>query len=403
MNNRSILIYTPFVKYGGLEKMAILYCSILNEMGYHVDLLIDYDIGSENVLLSEVPSGVEVFYAKPEWLSQVVYRLRKISKKNFLLKPVFIVSMLTSDWFSKFWVRRKIDTSKDYYCVINFFQFLSDNPIKIFPNAKKIIWLHGSINHFFGRSVISSLLYRLYGHKLDRYDRIIGVSREIVDEVSSYYPGSVSRKADYIYNPLDFSKLKNYASNDEEINISERFLLEKKYILHVSRLDEGQKDVLTLLKAFSLVVDTAMDIQLVIIGDGPDRKFLIEAAENLNISNNVHFLGAKNNPHIWFANAALSVLSSKYEGFGLVILEAMVAGSFVISSDCDVGPREILEYGKYGDLFPVGDHEELANLLLSRIASDNDLSEIIASYSERIKEFSIDGAKSRLKSILFDI
>ncbi len=346
MNNRSILIYTPFVKYGGLEKMAILYCSILNEMGYHVDLLIDYDIGSENVLLSEVPSGVEVFYAKPEWLSQVVYRLRKISKKIFLLKPVFIVCMLTSDWFSKFWVRRKIDTSKDYYCVINFFQFLSDNPIKIFPNAKKVIWLHGSINHFFGRSVISSLLYWLYGHKLDRYDRIIGVSREIVDEVSSYYPGSLSRKADYIYNPLDFSKLKNYASNDEEINISERFLLEKKYILHVSRLDEGQKDVLTLLKAFSLVVDTAMDIQLVIIGDGPDRKFLIEAAEDLNISDNVHFLGAKNNPHIWFANAALSVLSSKYEGFGLVILEAMVAGSFVISSDCDVGPREILEYGK---------------------------------------------------------
>lgn len=404
MNSKpSILIYTPFVKYGGLEKMAIQYCSIFIDMGYDVDLLIDYDIGSENVLVGEIPSEVGIFYAKPKWLSLFVYGLRKISKRFLFLKPIFILCMLISDIFSKFWMRKELDSSKEYDYVINFFQFLSDNPIKIFPKARKVIWLHGSIKHFFGQNFVSRLFYYLYGRKLDRYDHVIGVSREIVDEVSIYFPGSVSLKADYIYNPLDFSDLRTYASNDEGLTKVEKKLLNRSYIVHVSRLDEGQKDISTLLKAFSIVIDRDIDIELVIIGDGPDRGLLIEEAEGLNISSRVHFLGAKKNPHIWFANSELSVLSSKYEGFGLVILEAMVAGAFIISSNCDVGPREILGDGKYGDLFPVGNYEDLASLLIFRLSSEGCSSEITSLYPERIQEFTINSSISKLKSILFGI
>ena len=74
-------------------------------------------------------------------------------------------------------------------------------------------------------------------------------------------------------------------------------------------------------------------------------------------------MGKKNNPYIWMKNADIFVHSSKREGFPAVLLEAMACEKMVISSECPTGPKEILENGKDGELYPVGSSEVLAQKL----------------------------------------
>ena len=78
----------------------------------------------------------------------------------------------------------------------------------------------------------------------------------------------------------------------------------------------------------------------------------------------IKLLGVKKNPYPWIKNSKLLVHSSRYEGFGLVLVEALILGKVVISSNCKVGPREILNNGEYGSLVEVGDYNAMAQEIL---------------------------------------
>ncbi|KMY85266.1 Alpha-1,4-N-acetylgalactosamine transferase PglH [Candidatus Paraburkholderia calva] len=128
------------------------------------------------------------------------------------------------------------------------------------------------------------------------------------------------------------------------------------YIVSVARLDEIQKDHRTLLRAYArLIRDESIAAHLVIVGDdGAFRGELEALARELGIAARVHFMGYRNNPHALVAGAQLQVLSSRYEGMPMVLLEALGLGKPAIASDCPTGPREILGDGRYGTLFAIG-------------------------------------------------
>jgi glycosyltransferase involved in cell wall biosynthesis len=118
-----------------------------------------------------------------------------------------------------------------------------------------------------------------------------------------------------------------------------------------------------LLRAFRQVLER-VDARLIILGEGPLRGELEALAFDLGIGEKVHFSGFRVNPMPLFRRAAAVVVSSSYEGFGNVLVEAMACGTPVISTDCPVGPREILEDGRLGMLVPVGDDAALAAAML---------------------------------------
>lgn len=111
------------------------------------------------------------------------------------------------------------------------------------------------------------------------------------------------------------------------------------YLLNVARL-VPQKGHRRLLEAYALAVP---EEPLVIIGDGPLRPALEKLARTLGIGDRVRFLGQKHNPYPWMHQARLFVLSSEYEGFGLVLLEALVCGTPVVAVDCPGGIRDVLK------------------------------------------------------------
>ncbi len=145
------------------------------------------------------------------------------------------------------------------------------------------------------------------------------------------------------------------------------------FIVSVARLDEGQKDHATLLRAFALLrTRSATEVELALIGDGRDRGILERLADELGIRAHVHFLGFRANPFPYIRQAEMLVLSSRYEGLPMVLREAMAVGTPVLSADCPTGPRDLLDGGNAGLLVPPGDVEEMARAM-ERLLTDSAL------------------------------
>ena len=122
-----------------------------------------------------------------------------------------------------------------------------------------------------------------------------------------------------------------------------------------------QKNHELLLRAFARHQQTHGAARLLLLGDGPQRARLEALAAELGIAESVRFEGFVKNPLPYVRKASAFVLTSKYEGFGNVIVEAFGVGTPVISVDCDYGPSEILKGGRLGRLVPNNDIEALAN------------------------------------------
>jgi glycosyltransferase involved in cell wall biosynthesis len=109
--------------------------------------------------------------------------------------------------------------------------------------------------------------------------------------------------------------------------------------------------------------------RLVILGEGKHRKRLLALAAELGVSDDMDLPGFVANPVAWMARAALFVLSSRWEGFGNVLVEALACGTPVVSTDCPSGPAEILQAGTYGPLVPVDDEVALSQAMLRCLES----------------------------------
>jgi glycosyltransferase involved in cell wall biosynthesis len=133
-------------------------------------------------------------------------------------------------------------------------------------------------------------------------------------------------------------------------------------ILGTGRLTR-QKDFLTLLRAFA-EVRRCRTARLMILGEGEDRSLLESTAADLGVAEDVALPGFQENAMAYMAKSAVFVLSSAWEGLPTVLIEALAAGTRVISTDCPSGPREILQGGRLGTLVPVGDAAALAAAIL---------------------------------------
>lgn len=161
-------------------------------------------------------------------------------------------------------------------------------------------------------------------------------------------------KTTTIYNPCDVNAIKQAAV--ERIDIEKFGLTDKGYMIHVGSFDtmKGHHD---LLQAYA---KTTRKLPLVLVGKGKLESEIKQLAFQLNIDKCVKFLGFQTNPYPLIASAALMLLTSKFEGFGYVIVEAQALGVPVISTDCPFGPRELLPAK---NLIPVGDIDGLAMLM----------------------------------------
>ena len=161
------------------------------------------------------------------------------------------------------------------------------------------------------------------------------------------------------------------------------------YIVACGRLT-AQKDYPTLLEAYAMARRRGVEEDLVIIGDGEEKERLERMAQRLSVGGAVHFLGHRDNVFPYMQRARFFVLSSIWEGFGLVLLEAMSLGLPVVATDCPSGPAEILDNGRYGLLSPVRDSAALSEAMVS-LGASQELRESLSRQSRlRAQELSIE-------------
>jgi len=122
----------------------------------------------------------------------------------------------------------------------------------------------------------------------------------------------------------------------------------------------------TLLHAFARVRERR-PCRLMILGRGKARGRLLELARELGVADDLALPGFVPQPYAWMAHADLFAFTSRWEGLGFVIIEALAVGTPVVATDCPSGPREILADGRFGPLVPVDDHEALARALLDTL------------------------------------
>ncbi|MEB3231588.1 MAG: glycosyltransferase [Leptolyngbyaceae bacterium] len=195
-------------------------------------------------------------------------------------------------------------------------------------------------------------------------DAIVAVSQGIAAELRQSL-NLTQRHLRLIYNPVVDDKLMAQA----QATIDHPWFqnADIPVFLAVGRLTT-QKDYPTLLRAFASVVKTH-PARLVILGEGELRSPLSTLIQQLSLQDVVDMPGFTANPYAYMTRSHALVLSSVWETFGTVLVEALACGCPVIATDCNYGPREILLDGEYGTLVPVQDSHALAAAMVQAIAN----------------------------------
>jgi glycosyltransferase involved in cell wall biosynthesis len=215
-------------------------------------------------------------------------------------------------------------------------------------------------------------------------DNIIAVSSGIRSSILENKLANPSRVI-VIYNPI----VKRPDTWDGVPKATERT------IVSCGRL-EPQKDYPTLLRAFRLVRKTH-NIKLIILGEGSLRYELEAAARDLGLSEDVEFVGFASNPLQYMRDAEVFVHTAVYEGFGLVLLEALTVGCPVVATDCPGGVREVLADGEFGTLVPVGNDKAIAEAVTKIL--DGERSFFYP--TEHLKQFNIERIADSYLEVLF--
>ncbi len=168
-----------------------------------------------------------------------------------------------------------------------------------------------------------------------------------------------------------------------------RSLLDEPLIVAAGRLGK-EKQFPDLVEAFALVADRLPRWRLRILGDGPGRAATIATVRRLGLWDRVELPGPTTDMASEWARASIAACTSRAESFGLVIQEAMAAGVPVVSYDCPVGPRAIIDDGADGVLVPPGSVDELASAL-QRLAGDHQLRQRLGE-AARAKAATFDAA-----------
>lgn len=285
---------------------------------------------------------------------------------------------------------RKLLISNDYDIIIssslisNFFSlfvkfiFRIKIPIIItFNNANKLTSEDMGI---VGRSV--AYMNRMLSNNADY---IVTVSKALENElVKENYPAEKIRT---IYNGIDIDELKKLSEEKVEPDYKNMFTNDFFKIISVGRLSV-QKDYFSLLRAVK-IVNKEFPCKLFILGEGELRKDLLNEIIKLDIENSVYLAGWVKNPYKFLINSDLFVLSSLWEGFPNVILEALSCGLPVISTDCPTGPNEIIKSGYNGFLVPVQNHMILSEKIIEMAKNKNLYNKISKEGKRRADEFSI--------------
>lgn len=379
---KNIIIRSGSLRMGGLERVLIEVLQTIDKKKYNITLVIDDDCGEGNIFEKDIPKEIPYYFLKSkELIEKTEYYKEK--RKNLFCKLMYNLYMNFETFIMCKNMKNLLNKLDKADLLIDFDAGASKYINKLRNINKKVVWIHNSIPKLKKKK---SKIER-FGKRLENYDKVVAICDEMKEELGDIYP-KIKNKIVRIYNPFDFERVLKLSNDDSELNFTQKEELKKDYCLAISRLDTVQKDYLTLIKAFKILKDKKIYKKLYIIGDGPSKEEIQSMIEKYDLKEQIKLIGRFKNSYVWLKYCDFFVHSSKYEGFGLVLVEAAILNKLVISSNCPVGPTEILEQGKSGILFDVGNAEMLAEKLEKVLSNKEVRKKYIENMDKRKYDFS---------------
>lgn len=291
----------------------------------------------------------------------IVYFASKIFNKNYNIFNIRTLYVLITEIF---WLRHEAKRFRPNYILsidnhCNVITCIYKNFID--SEVKTILTIHNNVSAVtFAKTGTAGKLLLKYVCKylFKRADSIVAVSKGVAKDTKKFFS---LNKIPYTINiGINLNNVVKLAK--KKINKNEMTLPGNKYkkILSIGRF-APQKDFVTLVGAFEKVKSKYKNCILYLIGDGPERYNITSLIRDKGLEKDILLLGWKKNVYPYIKRADVFVLSSNYEGFPYVLLEAAALNKRIVSTDTPFGPREFLENGKYGTLVKVGDESNLAN------------------------------------------
>lgn len=362
---KKVLFVFPSLVSGGGEIVLLTLFNFLDRDKYEMHLILFEEKG---VYLSDIPEFVQVYDLKKKSRFDFFKLVTKQAAMFKKVKPDIVMSFFS--YTNLVTVLAGFFAGKKTRIIIN-----EHSPLSPDLTHGRMLWL-------------KKILYRIFY----KYADICVVPSQGVksDLVQSF--GMDNKNIVVIYNPLDLDMINQL--KEEAIDSA----APEKFIIAAGRLTES-KGFRYLLEAYALIYKD-IEEKLVIAGEGELEQELKKHAEDLGIEKNVVFAGFQKNPFKYMRRASALVLSSLWESFGLVIVEAMECGTPVIAADCFCGPSEIITNSVDGILVPVADVPQLANAM-RLVLKDKELSlRLVRQGKARAKAFGIKNILPQYEALL---
>lgn len=396
---RRLVFFINRFNNGGIESALLQWLRALDRTRFRAALVVGFPSAElEARYRRQVPADVSIeVLAQAPWMHTLDEKRRagQLGALGRLAREV-LHSTVVRPWFGQ----RLARIARDHDVIVDF-----DLSLRQFAGRFGIPWI--GVNHFSfparlgGRPAKVRRLARQYRD----YDAIAVLNRQMAEEARAMF-GEALRALVILPNVIDRTELLRRAqapamapgeAEPAEARHARDAGSARPYLISVARLDEIQKDHATLIKAYALARQTrGGNLDLVIVGDGASRAELEELARTLGLGTHIHFTGYRSNPFPLMRNARALVLSTRYEGMPMALIEAMALGLPVIASDCPTGPRDILDDGRAGILVPVGDVEALALALGTVMSDDARAADLAQRASARAEYFAPAASNARL-------
>jgi glycosyltransferase involved in cell wall biosynthesis len=327
---KNICIVVSSLGFGGAERSSAILSELLSDLGFEIHIVsvldkIDYSYKGKLLNLGKLK-------AKDD---SVLGRLKRLKTfKNYLSQHNFdfVIDSRTRIGFLKEFIISK--------CIYN-------NTSTIYNVHSHNTDLYINSSKFLGKLLYTSS------------KNIVTVSKAIGNTLKNKY-GFTNIKT--IYNTLIIE------SSKDEIKTK----IEDSYIMFYGRLDDEVKNIKLLLEGYAKSKLPERNISLKILGDGKDLELLKQKTKDLKLSDFVKFSPFDPNPLRYVESAYFTILTSRYEGFPMVILESLSVGTPVIAVDCKSGPREIIINEHNGLLIENHNIEALVTAM-NRMLDDKEL------------------------------
>ncbi|MDA7695747.1 glycosyltransferase [Candidatus Pelagibacter sp.] len=359
INNKvKLFVFQPYPKFGGDDRSII---KLINGLNY-----------SDITIISILKCP----YTK--YLNKKI-KFKQLKSKRVLFSIYELRSYIKKELLNIKSKKNIIISNQNFANVATILAFKDVNNIKtilIERNHLDELKNYNGMLDFLKKLIISSLIKIFYKNS----DAIVGISKKLSKDLKSF----INNKVHTIYNPsLEDQIIRN---NDvKPIQIQNL----KKIILTVGFL-EKQKDHITILKAINILKKKHKNFILILIGRGTQLNKLQNYIKTNNLKNYVKIYQNINNASQFYKVADLFILSSIYEGLGNVVVEALKHKCPVITSNCNAGPMEIINYGKYGDFFQVRDFKVLSNKIANHLKNPERLKQKSISAKKYINKFSLE-------------